>query len=166
MARPRCRAACLSFALLNKLDSVTPNWGSVHDFSRKPLPTLLHKHRIHTYILACIVRSHHDIPPPSYFYFYIPYFCDFTFIGYRLHNCAYMHGSYRINGSSYQGNAFVFVNFCCCVRIYTRITRIFTRAVSTRTKRKRFPLSARDLRNTRMHTERTVAPQIHRLSFR
>ena len=120
----------------------------------------------HTHTLACIVRSHHDIPPPSYFYFYIPYFCDFTFIGYRLHNCAYMHGSYRINGSSYQGNAFVFVNFCCCVRIYTYYTHIYTRAVSTRTKRKRFPLSARDLRNTRMHTERTVAPQIHRLSFR
>ena len=27
---------CLSFRLLNKLDSVTPNWGFVHDFSQKP----------------------------------------------------------------------------------------------------------------------------------
>lgn len=107
MAQPRpAPEPCLSFALLNKLDSVTPNWGSMHDFSRKPCYVrLLHRHRtrrthMHTHSHNIpFVFSHRAIST-------FPIFAILHY-GYRLHNCARIVSNKWI----FPGN--VFVNFCC-----------------------------------------------------
>lgn len=94
-----------------------------------------HPHTSHTH--TRVNRSHHDILLLAFLYFFIPYLRFYTGIVYIIARaCIHRRIS---NKRIFPGNTFVFVNFCCIhenvyIYIYTHITRIFTRTISTERK--------------------------------
>lgn len=73
-------STCLSFGLLNKLDSVTPNWSFVYDFSWKPC-----------YRLARFIHATHSHRIQSMYFYMELHVSVFTILhNYRLHNCVYV----------------------------------------------------------------------------